>query len=135
MGSLVSGCRTVRPEVSQDSSNLRVAVAACRGIRRSVPLARILVFALALTHAVGIADLVMDDACGESCEDDGCGDDCLPGVACRCHCSSAALFVSSTAQPITAVTPPRAFVCAPAVSDMHASPDPHEILHVPRRAV
>ena len=100
-----------------------------------MPLARILVFALALTHAVGIADLVIDDACGESCEDDACGDDCLPGVACRCHCPSAAFFVSSVAHPITAVTPPRLFVRAPVTTRMHANPDPREILHVPRLAV
>lgn len=99
-----------------------------------MPLARIIVFAIALTHAVGVADLVMDDACGESCEDDGCGDDCLPGVACRCHCPSAALFVSSTAQPITAVTPPRAAVSVQTGARLHTDPDPREILHVPRLA-
>lgn len=100
-----------------------------------MPLARIIVFAIALTHAVGLADLVLDDACAEACDDDGCGEDCVPGVACRCHCPSAAFFVSSIAQPISAVTPPRLFVRAPISTRLHANPDPREILHVPRRAV
>lgn len=99
-----------------------------------MPLARILVFALALTHAVGLADLVIDDACGEACDDDGCGDDCLPGVACRCHCPSATPFVGSSVQPITAVTPPRVAVAVQTGARLHTDPDPREILHVPRLA-
>jgi len=100
-----------------------------------VSFARIVVFAIALTHAVGIADLVMDDACDEVCTDDGCGQDCLPGLACRCHCPSAMPALGSHLQAVAKLDPPK--VIAPCAYDQqaHASPDPREILHVPRLAV
>lgn len=99
-----------------------------------MPFARILVFALALTHAVGLADLVMDDACEEVCTDDGCGDDCLPGVACRCHCPSAMPLLAGATQSAGNVA---AHSVASFVPDrwLYASPDPREILHVPRLVV
>jgi hypothetical protein len=99
-----------------------------------VPLARILVFALALTHSVGLADLVVDDACAEACSDDGCGKDCAPGDACRCHCPSTMPVVGAHMVTVVKLDPPR--VVAPCAVDqrMHASPDPREILHVPRHA-
>ena len=95
-------------------------------------VARILVFAIALTHVVGLADLVLEDACAELCEDDGCGTDCLPGVACRCHCPGAVPTLGAPAPSAanadsTRVSRPRA-----ADDRIHASPDPREILHVPR---
>jgi hypothetical protein len=99
-----------------------------------VSVTRILVFALVLTHVVGIADLVIDDACEETCDDDGCGSDCLPGLACRCHCPSTMPLLGGGAQVIAKLATPHNL--APLVDDqrMHASPDPREILHVPRRA-
>ncbi len=99
-----------------------------------MPFARILVFALALTHAVGLADLVMDDACDEVCTNDGCGADCLPGVPCRCHSPSAMPQIAGAAQSAASVG-------ALSVASFHpdqrlyASPDPREILHVPRLVV
>lgn len=99
-----------------------------------MPLARILVFALALTHAVGLADLVIDDACEEACSDDGCGGDCLPGDACRCHCPSTMPSLGAV-QVVITVTAPRELGPSWAEPGVPASPDPHEILHVPRRAV
>jgi len=99
-----------------------------------VSVARIAVLALALTHLVGLADLVMDDSCEEQCDDDGCGTDCLPGVACRCHCPSAVPAVASSAQANTKLSSTK--VAAPkVVQGFHVSPDPREILHVPKRAV
>lgn len=97
-------------------------------------LARIIVFALALTHAVGLGDMVMGDACEEECRDDGCGDDCLPGATCRCHLPTAVPAVSQS--PVTSKSSnPREIAPASAAERMHASPDPREILHVPKRAV
>lgn len=101
-----------------------------------MPFARILVFALALTHAVGLADLVMEDGCEEMCNDDGCGQDCLPGLACRCHCPSAMPLLGGSVQTIAKLSaPPRDLVPASAEQRMHASPDPREILHVPKLSV
>jgi hypothetical protein len=100
-----------------------------------VPFARILVFALALTHAVGLAELVLGDACEETCKDDGCGKDCLPGTACRCHAPSAVPAIASDApRPATVVGPLAALACA-YEQRAHASPDPREITHVPRFVV
>ncbi|MGE0403157.1 MAG: hypothetical protein AB7T06_41000 [Kofleriaceae bacterium] len=95
-------------------------------------VARIIVFALALTHAVGLADLVLDDACAEECADDGCTD-CLPGVACRCHCPSAMPLVEYGAQSVASMLTPSDIVPSAVEQRMHASPDPREILRVPKR--
>ena len=100
-----------------------------------MPFARIIIMVLALTHAVGIADLVMDDACGEACTDDGCGADCLPGDACRCHCPSAMPLLGGIVETVAKLTPPPRIVLAPIADRLHASPDPREILHVPKHAV
>jgi hypothetical protein len=99
-----------------------------------VSFARILLFALVLTHVVGIADLVIGDACEAACDDDGCGNDCLPGLACRCHCPSAMPLLGGSTQTTAKLAMPRDL--APPADDqrMHASPDPREILHVPRHA-
>lgn len=96
---------------------------------------RIIVFALALTHAVGLGDMVMGDACADLCRDDGCGDDCLPGPSCRCHFPTAVPLVSQSALASTKLTPPRDIDVAFAEERIHASPDPREILHVPKYAV
>ena len=95
-----------------------------------MPLGRILVVVLALTHAVGLADLVLDDE--QACTDDGCRD-CLPDAACRCHCPSAMPIVQSTSTQLApAARSPGTYVPCVATERMHASPDPREILHVPR---
>lgn len=96
--------------------------------------ARIFVFAIALTHVVGLADLVLDDDCGDVCQDDGCGKDCLPGAACRCHCPSAMPAIG-VAETVAKIDTPA--VVAPSAYERraHESPDPREILHVPKRSV
>lgn len=98
-------------------------------------MARIFVFALALTHAVGLADLVMGDACEERCVDDGCGKDCPPGPACRCHGASAMSLLGGGIQTIAKMPTPREIAPFSVEQRMHASPDPREILHVPKHAV
>jgi hypothetical protein len=99
-----------------------------------VPLARILVFVLALTHVVGLADLVLGEECEQLCQDDGCGKDCLPGAACRCHCPSAMPALGAEQVVAKVVTPEPVMLCA-YVEHAHLSPDPREILHVPKLAV
>jgi hypothetical protein len=99
-----------------------------------VPVARILLFALALTHVVGLADLAFGDTCEETCGDDQCADDCLPGAACRCHCPSAMPAIRTTEVVAAIVRPGPAVACA-YDHRAHTSPDPREILHVPRRSV
>lgn len=94
---------------------------------------RIIVFALALTHAVGIADLVFADDCEDACSDDGCTD-CMPGVACRCHCPST-MQATDVSLATVKLAPPAERVVASSAERVHASPDPREILHVPKRAV
>ena len=98
-------------------------------------LARIVVFAFALIHVVGLADLVMEDGCEEACDDDGCGTDCLPGVACRCHCPSSVPLLGSIAAAQPAFDPHQVLTPPAAAQRMHASPDPREILHVPKHAL
>jgi hypothetical protein len=99
-----------------------------------VPFARVLVFALALTHAVGLADLVLDDACADVCSDDDCGD-CTPGEVCRCHCPSTVPMIGTYMQTVSRIEPPHALTACAFEEQCHANPDPREILHVPRQLV
>lgn len=102
-----------------------------------MPLARILVIALALSHAVGIAELVRKATCEEECQDDGCTDECGPNEpSCACHCPTAPTLIGAAkVQVIEQVAMP--LVVAPCSGDhrVHANPDPREILHVPRPAL
>lgn len=100
-----------------------------------MPFARILVFVLAVIHGVGLADLAMADDCAESCSDDDCTRDCLPGAACRCHGASATpLLASATAAGSPAAARVVVAMAGVRPERSHASPDPREILHVPRPA-
>lgn len=99
----------------------------------SIP--RILVLVLALLQAGGIMDVMRRVACEDECRGDGCEDGCTPGSdLCACHCpigvscAPPALAVAPVMRPATAV----AFVV---VDQLRASPDPREILHVPRRSL
>jgi hypothetical protein len=100
-----------------------------------VSFARIIVFALALTHVVGLADLVVEDGCEEVCNDDGCGTDCLPGLACRCHCPSAVPLLGASVVTSARLDSDKTQGPIEAVQRMHANPDPLEILHVPKHVV
>lgn len=96
---------------------------------------RAVVIVMGLANMVGLADLVLRDDCEDVCKGDDCQTHCPPGQACRCHCPSAMPMVSGVAQasalrsgkpsPIAAIEWQRR---------AHASPDPREILHVPRHA-
>jgi hypothetical protein len=101
----------------------------------SVP--RVLLLALALLQAGGIFDLVRRTTCEEACRQNGCSGDCTPdsdGPQCPCHCPSGA-----TAAPAMVAVATPAPVARPsgvtfdAADQLPASPDPREILHVPRQ--
>ncbi len=103
----------------------------------SVPRALLLV--LALLQATAIAEAVRRQACETECREDGCDDDYTPGndsPSCACHCPSSvgiappALAVMTLAAPIDA-TP----IVFAGNDRAHSSPDPREILHVPRHVV
>ncbi|MEO8841855.1 MAG: hypothetical protein ABI591_31380 [Kofleriaceae bacterium] len=102
----------------------------------SIPRALLLV--LALLQAGGIIDLLRRETCEAECERNGCKD-CTPGddaPQCPCHCSSAAMAMSPSVAIVTAArigaTMERSFNRA---DRLHLSPDPREILHVPRLSV
>jgi len=96
---------------------------------------RILLLVLALLQAGGIFDVMRRAACEAECERDDCKD-CAPDDtgSCPCHCPSAPIATApsvavSAVAPVqpTALNFDRADRAPP-------TPDPREILHVPRRA-
>ncbi|MEP6864282.1 MAG: hypothetical protein ABJE66_26920 [Deltaproteobacteria bacterium] len=103
----------------------------------SVPRALLLV--LALLQATGIAEALRREACETECRDDGCDNDCTTGngsPSCPCHCPSAVGIAPPAIAVMTLATPSDAKPIVFAGNDRaQSSPDPREILHVPRRAV
>jgi hypothetical protein len=102
----------------------------------SVP--RALLLMLALLQATGLAEAMQRQICEAECRDNGCDDDCVPGndsPSCPCHCPSLTTRVPAA---VVAVAIPPATQAAPAIDSddrLHLSPDPREILHVPRHNV
>lgn len=95
---------------------------------------RALLLALALLQAVGITDYMRRVACEEACKADGCDDqgscDCS---TCACHCPGAPSLIETRIAAIEAALPSATATLAFAdVDQLRASPDPREILHVPR---
>ncbi len=87
---------------------------------------------LALLQATGIAEVVRRATCEEECKSDGCGDECTPGSD-ACHCP-AAPTATAPANIVETLAPPAVAVVIrfERSERVHASPDPREILHVPR---
>jgi len=103
--------------------------------RYAVAVSRAVLLILALLQAAGIVDLVRRETCAAECERDGC--DCLPGddaSQCPCHCPSAPTLTGPAVAVLTvpAARHARDVSFARAVQEP-SSPDPREILHVPRR--
>lgn len=99
-----------------------------------VSIPRALLVALALLQAVGITDYVRRAACEQECERDGCDDKGLcEGTSCACHCPGAP-SIDAPRIATASVAPPLAetSVVFADHDDLLASPDPREILHVPR---
>jgi hypothetical protein len=100
-------------------------------------LPRVLLLVLALLQAGGIFDLVRRSTCEEECRRNGCDGDCTPdhdAPQCSCHCPSGvaaapAAFQVATSGPAT----PASEVAFDAADQLCSSPDPREILHVPRQ--
>jgi hypothetical protein len=101
-----------------------------------VSFPRALLVVLALLQATGIAEVVRRATCEEECKDDGCDDDCAPGSdapACVCHCPAAPIATAPAHVVETVAAPAVASVIGfERTERFHASPDPREILHVPR---
>ena len=98
----------------------------------SIP--RALLLALALLQAVGVADYMRRVACEEECKTDGCDDkgpcDCS---TCACHCPGAPSLTEPRVVAIDVATPRVAATIVFAdLAELRASPDPREILHVPK---
>lgn len=95
---------------------------------------RVVVLALALTHAVGLAEQVRRDNCEEECRDDGCEDDCTPGDTSTCCCHSGiAQLLGVTHQIVAKLELPIVVATLECGQRVHESPDPRAILHVPKR--
>lgn len=98
---------------------------------------RALLVVLALLQATGIAELVRRTTCEEECKSDGCGDDCAPGSdapACACHCPAAPTATAPAHIVETLAAPAASTVIRfERTERFHTSPDPREILHVPRQ--
>lgn len=103
----------------------------------SVP--RVLLLILALLQATGIAEVMRRQACEAECRSDGCKNDCTPGddaPSCPCHCPGSA---GTVAPALAYVMVPVPTESTPLVFDrserIHLSPDPREIVHVPKHVV
>jgi hypothetical protein len=103
----------------------------------SVP--RVLLLVLALLQATGLAEAMRRDVCAAECRGDGCDGDCTPGnesPLCPCHCP---VTPSITAPAMACVTLDAPGLGTDVTFDRteraHTSPDPREILHVPRPVV
>jgi hypothetical protein len=103
----------------------------------SVP--RVLLLILALLQATGIAELVRRQVCETECRDDGCKNDCTPGddaPSCPCHCPSSSSMTPPAIACVVQPVPTEGTVVDFEHNDrVHRSPDPREILHVPKHGV
>jgi hypothetical protein len=107
---------------------------------RSVNVPRVLMLVLGLLQAAGIVDLVRRATCEEACKRDGCDDDCTPdhdAPRCPCHCPGGATAAPAAIEvAASAPSTPASVLAFVAADQVRPSPDPREILHVPRpRAV
>jgi hypothetical protein len=100
-----------------------------------VTVPRALLLVLALLQAGGILDLVRRATCEEECRRNGCND-CAPdrdAPQCSCHCPSGATSAPAAIDLVTsAPTTPASKIALDVADQWCASPDPREILHIPR---
>jgi hypothetical protein len=98
----------------------------------------VLLLVLALVHATGMADVMRRQACEAECRNNGCKDDCTPendAPSCPCHCPSLQTHVPARIEAVTLVPATQAAPLFHSGGEIHQSPDPREISHVPRDAV
>ena len=101
-------------------------------------LPRVLLLVLALVHATGLAEVMQRQACEAECRSDGCDNDCTPGnelPSCPCHCPSLQTDLPLLITAVTIIPATRPAPLFDGGDGVHPSPDPREILHVPRHAV
>ena len=107
-----------------------------RAITRAVSLPRALILILALLQAGGVIELVRRATCEVECRSDGCDNDCTPdrdAPQCPCHCQSVtATRPAAIDVVVEAPATPAAEIRFAAADQLRPSPDPREILHVPR---
>jgi hypothetical protein len=101
----------------------------------SVP--RVLLLVLALLQAAGIVDLVRRSTCEAECKRNGCDGGCTTdddAPPCPCHCPSGVTAAPATIEVATsAPATPASRITFEAADQLCSSPDPREILHVPRQ--
>lgn len=100
-----------------------------RTVRRLLPL---LVLYAVLAQATGVAWAATEDRCAAQCgDDDDRGGQCPPNCPdCVCSIHVAATFAAPLV--VTAVAPPATRVRFAEPAAATPSPDPSDILHVPR---
>ena len=96
-------------------------------------LLRAAVLVLVFGQVTGIWVELGGDACEVGCEDDEQGATCPPSCACSCTMRAAPMVAVRTTASAPAPTVSR--VAPPPREAAPASPDPSEILHVPRSTV
>jgi hypothetical protein len=96
-----------------------------------VPLLRILVLAIALAHATGLTDLMIEAACGADCDEPDCRGSCPPACP-TCHCAPRCpVGVTKDIVVLAPATPAPVTISFRDAEAAPSSPDPREILHVP----
>ncbi len=98
---------------------------------------RALLIVLALLQATGLADAIRRETCAAECRDDGCDNDCTPGngSTCPCHCPAAPSIAPPAVATVKLAPADTRVIDFDRSERTHATPDPREILHVPRRIV
>lgn len=103
-----------------------------------MPLSRALLLVLALVQATGLVEVVRRQVCEVECRDDGCDNDCVPGTdssSCPCHCPSLQTSLPLLIASFTIIPAAQPAPLFDSGGEIPSSPDPREILHVPRHAV
>lgn len=101
-------------------------------------LPRALLLVVALVHATGMAEVMRRQACEMECRSDGCDNDCTPGnesPSCPCHCPSLQTNLPLYITAVTIIPATQPALLFDSGDGIPPSPDPREILHVPRYAV
>jgi hypothetical protein len=105
--------------------------------RRPVPTAgvvrllAILALALFVGQAIGLQELIDRDDCVQSCPGDDANGDCPLGCqSCTCCPSTRPVLVTQIAVTLPSLTHD---VVRSAASGIPPSPDPKDILHIPKR--
>jgi hypothetical protein len=102
-----------------------------------VTVPRALLLVLALLQAAGVLDVVRRATCEAACRSDGCDGDGAPVddcPQCPCHCPSSSTLAAPGVTAV-AIGPAThlAQISFGRADRRPSSPDPREILHVPRQ--